>query len=128
MHGTGTPLGDPIEVNAALSLLLAPAGRFITAPPLTLSAAKSSAGHAEAAAGIVGMVCSALSLEAQRNATVLHLRSDLLRHRHWHVRILSQSRCHVVLSDLFGRSRFGRCCARGLKQSADRSCLLLKGS
>ena len=50
MHGTGTPLGDPIEVNAALAVLR----RTVTS--VQFSAAKSRVGHAEAAAGGVGMV------------------------------------------------------------------------
>ena len=59
MHGTGTALGDPIEMNAALACLMpsSPSSSRVTPPapprllPLALSAAKSSAGHAEAAAG-----------------------------------------------------------------------------
>ena len=79
MHGTGTALGDPIEINAAVACLIpsakphrATAGRF--RQPLMLSAAKSSAGHAEAAAGIVGVACAALALEAQMSPPLLHLR------------------------------------------------------
>jgi acyl transferase domain-containing protein len=44
MHGTGTPLGDPIEVGAATAIL--------TAPALRMTAAKSITGHAEPAAGV----------------------------------------------------------------------------
>ena len=57
MHGTGTALGDPIEMNAALACLVPSSPPPRAAPaaprllPLALSAAKSSAGHAEAAAG-----------------------------------------------------------------------------
>lgn len=74
MHGTGTSLGDPIEVNAALSFLLARSRRPASQAPLALSAAKSSAGHAEAAAGVVGLACAALGLGAQINPAVMHLR------------------------------------------------------
>ena len=85
MHGTGTALGDPIEMNAALACLMSssPPSSSRAAPaaaprllPLALSAAKSSAGHAEAAAGIVGVACSALALEARVSPAVLHLRHD----------------------------------------------------
>lgn len=44
------PAGDPIEVGAALAVLRG--GRV----PLALSAAKSRLGHAEPAAGAVGML------------------------------------------------------------------------
>lgn len=50
MHGTGTPLGDPIEVNAALAVLQR------TGTSVNFSAAKSRVGHAEAAAGAVGVI------------------------------------------------------------------------
>lgn len=47
MHGTGTPLGDPIEVGAALAVLSVPGKQA----PLSLSAVKSMLGHCEPAAG-----------------------------------------------------------------------------
>ena len=50
MHGTGTPLGDPIEVGAALAVLRG------SAHPVALTAAKSTAGHAEPAAGAVSLL------------------------------------------------------------------------
>jgi hypothetical protein len=52
MHGTGTALGDPIEVTAACGVLLPP-GRQLA---LSLSAVKSYLGHTEGAAGTAGMV------------------------------------------------------------------------
>lgn len=56
LHGTGTSLGDPIELNAALAVLGARQGAL---EPLTIHAIKSLVGHAEPAAGIVG-VCGVL--------------------------------------------------------------------
>ena len=49
MHGTGTPLGDPIEVGAAAAVYLAAAGRQSL---MSLVALKSDMGHAEPAAGV----------------------------------------------------------------------------
>ncbi len=71
MHGTGTALGDPIEVNAALTVLLAKGGGE---QPLTLMAHKASAGHAEPAAGMVGLAYATLSLEAYLVPALNHLR------------------------------------------------------
>ena len=59
MHGTGTPLGDPIEVGAATTVLPG------AGAPLRFSAAKSRYGHAEPAAGSVGMLHAAAQLGAQ---------------------------------------------------------------
>ena len=57
-HGTGTALGDPIEVQA-----LAQAYCGGERAPLTLGAAKSCIGHAESAAGLVGLVKAVLALQ-----------------------------------------------------------------
>jgi hypothetical protein len=50
-HGTGTALGDPIEVEA-LREVLGRAGE----EPCVLGAVKTNIGHLEAAAGIAGML------------------------------------------------------------------------
>ncbi|KFE58867.1 type I polyketide synthase [Hyalangium minutum] len=58
-HGTGTELGDPIEVGA----LAAVYGRLSGRPsPCVLGAVKSNLGHLEAAAGIAGFIKAALSV------------------------------------------------------------------
>jgi 3-oxoacyl-(acyl-carrier-protein) synthase/cyclopropane fatty-acyl-phospholipid synthase-like methyltransferase/acyl carrier protein len=57
-HGTGTKLGDPIEVNAIEAAL----GRGRRGA-LPLGALKNSIGHLEAAAGVLGLIKTALVLE-----------------------------------------------------------------
>ncbi|WP_329125206.1 SDR family NAD(P)-dependent oxidoreductase [Streptomyces sp. NBC_01353] len=59
-HGTGTALGDPIEVRAVTAALLEEAGP--RAADLLIGSAKTNIGHLEAAAGIAGLIKVVLSL------------------------------------------------------------------
>ncbi len=68
-HGTGTPLGDPIEVKAALAVL----GQK-RAHPLIIGSVKTNIGHVEAAAGASAVAKVALSLEHCEIPPLLHLK------------------------------------------------------
>jgi len=57
-HGTGTPLGDPIEVLAIARVLCE-----AREAPLYLGSVKTNVGHLDAAAGIVGLMKVVLSLQ-----------------------------------------------------------------
>ncbi|MEM6793450.1 MAG: SDR family NAD(P)-dependent oxidoreductase, partial [Acidobacteriota bacterium] len=66
-HGTGTPLGDPIEVEALRRALGPSEGR-----ERVLGALKSQIGHLEAAAGILGLIKASLVLERRQIPANLH--------------------------------------------------------
>jgi acyl transferase domain-containing protein len=53
-HGTGTPLGDPIEVEALGQVL--GKGRSAADHVLLVGSAKTNIGHLEAAAGVAGLI------------------------------------------------------------------------
>ncbi len=72
-HGTGTPLGDPIEANAITTALGERQDR------LPIGSVKSNIGHAEGAAGIAGLIKVVLSLAHQQLPPSLH--ADRLNQR-----------------------------------------------
>ena len=72
-HGTGTSLGDPIELGAILSVL----GKGSQGPrttPLTVGSAKTNFGHLEAASGVAGLVKVVLMLQHRQIAPHLHFK------------------------------------------------------
>ena len=66
-HGTATPLGDPIEV-ASLNQVFAGAAPSTCA----LGSVKTNIGHLDAAAGIAGLIKTALVLEHGQIPPTLH--------------------------------------------------------
>jgi len=75
-HGTGTPLGDPIEINglkAAFEHLYARAGRPASAGPhCGLGSVKTNIGHLEYASGVAGLIKVLLQLEHGTLVESLH--------------------------------------------------------
>ena len=70
MHGTGTALGDPIEVGAAAAVLTTGGNR---PAPLALMASKSWIGHSEPGAGVVGLTHANVALTRAVMLPILHL-------------------------------------------------------
>lgn len=66
-HGTGTKLGDPIEVEALADVYGREAGT-----PVYLGSGKTNIGHAEAAAGIAGLIKVVLCLNRGAIAPNVH--------------------------------------------------------
>ncbi|CDJ66243.1 Lovastatin nonaketide synthase, related, partial [Eimeria necatrix] len=101
-HGTGTSLGDPIEVGAIRAVYC---NGFADSPPLIVGALKSLMGHSEGAAGIAGLIKLILVLQHRMATPNLHLnmlnphidvtRSDKYRG------LMFPSKC-VPLDGLFG--------------------------
>lgn len=71
MHGTGTSLGDPIEVSASMKVY----SRGRQKLPLFLTASKSWLGHGEPAAGVAGMLFAKRVSDHMQKVPILHLKS-----------------------------------------------------
>ncbi|MCC5632195.1 type I polyketide synthase [Nostoc sphaeroides CHAB 2801] len=69
LHGTGTPLGDPIEAIALGTVL---ATDRLPGNYCAVGSVKSNIGHLEAASGIAGLIKVALSLKHQQIPQNLH--------------------------------------------------------
>ncbi|WP_435811874.1 type I polyketide synthase [Streptomyces massasporeus] len=120
LHGTGTKKGDPIEAAALGSVL----GSGRTADtPLLVGSVKTNIGHLEAAAGVAGLIKTALSIRHQEIPPSLNFLTPNPRipFDAWNLRVqtalsrrsrtdspflagvssfgMGGTNCHVVLSD-----------------------------
>lgn len=68
-HGTGTPLGDPMEAHSLGSVFK---NRGVEGKPLLIGSVKTNLGHLESAAGIAGLVKVVLSLQHNKIPRHLH--------------------------------------------------------
>ncbi|WP_054815277.1 type I polyketide synthase [Nocardia arizonensis] len=71
-HGTGTALGDAVEVGALAAVLAREPG----AEPVWIGSAKSNLGHLEAAAGMAGLIKAALSIRHGLIAPTINFRDE----------------------------------------------------
>lgn len=76
-HGTGTRLGDPIEIKGLVKALGpdSPLGAPRAAPSIALGALKSHIGHLEAAAGVAGVMKALLAMQHQLIPPNLHFKA-----------------------------------------------------
>ena len=107
-HGTGTALGDPIEVKALSRVFTTRAG----GEPIKLGALKSQLGHSESAAGVMALIKTMLCLESQRIPANLHFDKPN-SHINWaelNVEPVNQAQSWPLINDrpaLAGISSFG---------------------
>ena len=81
MHGTGTPLGDPIEMGAANAVLVDGARRV---GAVVASTAKSWIGHTEAGAGVMGLTQAAVGVSHAASLGKLLRHSATFIPSRWH--------------------------------------------
>jgi acyl transferase domain-containing protein/thioesterase domain-containing protein/acyl carrier protein len=71
-HGTGTPLGDPIETQALAEVFRR---RTDQDPPLHIASVKANIGHTETVSGIAGIIKVVLMLQHHSIPAQLHLQT-----------------------------------------------------
>ncbi|REF43107.1 amino acid adenylation domain-containing protein [Serratia ficaria] len=69
-HGTGTPLGDPIEVDALKKVLAVDRKK-----PVVLGSVKTNIGHLEGAAGVIGLIKAVEVLRHRQAPGNVHFRT-----------------------------------------------------
>ena len=72
LHGTGTALGDPIEVNATVGALRA--DNQVDSIPIILDASKSLCAHSESPSGLIGLASALTTLSQVFSVGIMHMR------------------------------------------------------
>nr|ATO58431.1 McyD [Phormidium sp. LP904e]QCQ67874.1 type I polyketide synthase [Phormidium sp. LP904c] len=69
-HGTGTAIGDPIELESIAAVF----GKRSSNQPLVIGSVKTNLGHLEGAAGIAGLIKTVLALQNNKIPPHLHFK------------------------------------------------------
>lgn len=89
-HGTGTPVGDPIETRALSNALgqLRPKG-----DPLLIGSIKSNLGHLEAASGVAGLVKALHCVKYRTVPATIHLQNPNpnIPFQDWNLKVVTQN-------------------------------------
>ncbi|KZL09105.1 Polyketide synthase PksN [Pseudovibrio axinellae] len=78
-HGTGTRLGDPIEITAygqAVAGQIADEGLSLLDQHISVGSVKTSIGHCEAAAGVAGFIKAMLALKHSVKPPLVHFKDQ----------------------------------------------------
>ena len=78
-HGTGTPTGDPQEIEAIHRVLCKSVARE---QPLLLGSVKSNMGHAESAAGLCGVAKTIIAIQQGSIPPNLHFKKPKTEQEH----------------------------------------------
>eukprot|EP01133_Synstelium_polycarpum_P011535 gene11535-13463_t len=119
-HGTGTPVGDPIEVEALAKVFTA---SHSPEDPLLIGSVKSNMGHLESAAGIASVIKACLMLKHRSTVPNIHFNraNPKIFFDDWNIKVvtetkpfptdkvmrvgvnsfgLSGSNCHIILEEV----------------------------
>nr|AQS99174.1 type I polyketide synthase [Gambierdiscus excentricus] len=104
-HGTGTSLGDPIEVGAVRKLQV----RMRRLEPLMLTSAKTNIGHLEGSAAMGGICKCILQCKHSKCCSTLHLRTlnPHLEHAAFEAIFQTEGACYTYMQGHSQVSSFG---------------------
>ncbi|OUR86931.1 hypothetical protein A9Q81_27095 [Gammaproteobacteria bacterium 42_54_T18] len=72
-HGTGTPMGDPIEIEGLSEAFRTEA---LQRDPCAIGSVKTNIGHLDAASGVVGLIKVAKAMEQEKLPPTLHYQKN----------------------------------------------------
>ena len=90
-HGTGTAVGDPIELDA-VHRVFRPNGHANGLPPLLVGSVKTNLGHSEAASGLTSIIKATLVLEKSSIPATIGLKklNPKIKSEEWGVQIVTE--------------------------------------
>ncbi|KAI5918779.1 reducing type I polyketide synthase 10 [Camillea tinctor] len=97
-HGTGTSVGDPIEVEAIARFMMRP-----TTHPILIGGVKPNFGHSEAASGITGVIKATLMLEKGFIPPTIGVSKIKIKCGEWGVKIVTEGQAWPVSSENYPR-------------------------